>query len=638
MAGVPKSPDHNRHSGPVWSVAFSPTDRQVAASASDDQTIKIWNTATATCVRTLRGHTDWIWSINFSPDGQKIGSTSDDNTVKIWHVATGGCLRTIDGHGEGSCSKSLTFGVTKRFTIWSIAFSHNGEQIAAGTQDHTVEIWDTVTGRSLRTLSGHTRSVYTVAFWGNSLVASGSGDGTVKLWDIKSGKCLLTIDNIAVVYTVVFSHDGKQVASAGREVKTWDATTGTLIHTYKSEKATGVAAVAYSHDDTLIATVSENTVINIWTSSTAKHLRKLEGHENSIYSVVFPFHNRFIASSSSDGIVKLWSVSTGECIRTLLHGGREIWGLAFARGDQEIVSGSDRGTVKIWSVEAGTCLQEFKAHDKDLNYATMSHNGQQIATAAHDGKIKLWDVVYGSSAWFVTFSKDDKSVATCSDIGTVRIWEQATGKCSLVIQSGDSPVYSICFSPGSQYLAVAADNHLVSIFSNHALRSLRARRRLRGHTGPVWAVAWPSESRIISASNDRTLRVWDHEAYTCIRVIDVGTSLSSLHVDESYIYTETGLIELQNAEDSSSGKAEDAGSEKIIAADSNDLIVPASKDASRQHNYGLSSNRCWITDNGENVMFLPPTMKVLSSAVSRQAICIGCGTGQVIFLNFSSYE
>ncbi|KAL8299267.1 hypothetical protein RB593_009250 [Gaeumannomyces tritici] len=167
------------HSSSVFSVAFSP-DGQRLASGSDDNTVKLWDAATGACLQTLEGHNYSVSSVAFSPDGQRLASGSWDETVKLWDAATGACLQTLEGHN---------------YSVRSVAFSPDGQRLASGSSDKTVKLWDAATGACLTTLEGHSGWVRSVAFSPDGQrLASASGDNTVKLWDAATGACLTTLD------------------------------------------------------------------------------------------------------------------------------------------------------------------------------------------------------------------------------------------------------------------------------------------------------------------------------------------------------------------------------------------------------------------------------------------------------------
>ncbi len=158
------------HTSWVWSVALSP-DGQRLASASDDQTVKVWDAATGQESLTLKGHTGRVESVAFSPDGQRLASASGDQTVKVWDAATGQESLTLKGHtGE----------------VMSVAFSPDGQRLASASEDQTVKVWDAATGQESLTLKGHTGAVMSVAFSPDGQrLASASYDRTVKVWDAR---------------------------------------------------------------------------------------------------------------------------------------------------------------------------------------------------------------------------------------------------------------------------------------------------------------------------------------------------------------------------------------------------------------------------------------------------------------------
>jgi WD40 repeat protein len=183
------------HTSRVWSVSLNPTGR-ILASGDDDGKIKLWDIHTGQCIKTLEEHTNWVWAVAFSPTlpsslppgevGEILASGSGDHTVKLWDTRTGACFRTLEGH-------------TSR--VWSVAFSPDGKLLASGSSDQTVKLWDVATGECLKTLTGHTNLAWTVAFSpvGNNLsasdyiLASGSQDETIRLWNSSTGECIRTL-------------------------------------------------------------------------------------------------------------------------------------------------------------------------------------------------------------------------------------------------------------------------------------------------------------------------------------------------------------------------------------------------------------------------------------------------------------
>ena len=237
----------------MWSVAFSPDGRTIASASSDD-TIRLWDAGTGEEKLTLTRHTDYVRSVAFSPDGRTIASGSDD-TIRLWDAGTGEEKLTLTGHTD---------------YVTSVAFSPDGRTLASGSSDDTIRLWDAGMGEEKRTLMGHSGGVLSVAFSPDGrTITSGSGDDTIRLWNAETGEEKHTLmGHLDSVWSVAFSSDNRTIASSSRDntIRIWDAKTGT-------------------------------------------HKRTLTGHSDWVWRVAFSPDGRTLASGSWDGTVLLWEVT-----------------------------------------------------------------------------------------------------------------------------------------------------------------------------------------------------------------------------------------------------------------------------------------------------------------------------------------
>jgi len=531
------------HSEGVNSVAFSP-DGKTIVSGSTDETVKLWNVATGREIRTFRGHSGGVNSVAFTPDGKTIVSGAYDSTVKLWDVNTGREIRTFRGHSEG---------------VNSVAFSPDGKTIVSGSTDETVKLWNVATGKEIRTLSGHSELVGTVAFSPDGkTIVSGSGciertmdlytgklvpTGMVKLWDVATGKELRTFSGHSdAVWSVAFSPDSKTIVSGSRDktVKLWDAATGREIRTILGHFFT-VYSVAFNYDGKTVVSGSWDGTIRLWDVITGREINILSGRLYRIHSMAFSSDGKTVASGAtyedekSDDKIELWDIVTGRKIRMLSGHSELISSVAFSPDGKTLVSGSYDGTVKLWDVNTGREIHTFRGHSEGVNSVAFSPDSKTIVSSSIN--IKLWDAVTGREihtmsdrfVHSVAFSPDGKTIASeFSEVKgsfneegsyivggdvytvTIKLWDVITGR-EIRTLSGHSGgvlfVPSIAFSPDGKTIVSGSTDGMIDLWDVVTGREIHT---LRGNSWAVKSVAFsPDGKTIVSGSEDNTIKLWD---------------------------------------------------------------------------------------------------------------------------------
>lgn len=187
-------------------VDLSPDGALVAAS-SDDGMVRIWRRSDGSLVEAIRGGSERVPSVRFSPDGRWVAMAVTRTNELVLHDRRDGREITLPGHTQ---------------TARIVRFSPDGELLASAGDDLMIRLWSMKpghVGRLERELAGHRADVFALAFSpdGTLLASSGRG-GDVKLWDVPTGRCLVTFHpHDDMVFTLAFSPDGRTLVSAGRD-------------------------------------------------------------------------------------------------------------------------------------------------------------------------------------------------------------------------------------------------------------------------------------------------------------------------------------------------------------------------------------------------------------------------------------
>ncbi|MBI3823926.1 MAG: protein kinase [Planctomycetes bacterium] len=324
--------------GSVPAVSFGADERM--AVTDDSGLVKIWNSRDAQEPRNLRhGGKTSVTALAVHPNKRELAFGDGAGQVEILNRDSGAQLYQWPAPTDEP--------------VWSLAYSPNGDHLAAGRHDNTIQLGrpDSATPAVLK---GHDHRVYGVAFSPDSQrLFSGSTDHTIKIWDVATGKNLHTRrEHEHHVRGVAVNPQGSRLASVAtdRTVRIWDLATFRQLKTWEPHKDLGASSVVFHPDGKIIATGGESRDANIrfWDSETGAQLAVGMGHQRKVASVAFSPDGRRLVSTSDDGTVRIWEPRTGRLIITLNGHVAGSTTATFTPDGQSVISASWDRTIRVW--------------------------------------------------------------------------------------------------------------------------------------------------------------------------------------------------------------------------------------------------------------------------------------------------
>jgi len=423
---------------------------------------------------TLRGHTQPITASALSPDGKRFVTGSQDGTLKVWNTETGKDLLTLQGHVG---------------TVSNVAISPDGKQIASKGLDKNVHLWDAQTGKRLFSVVVQLYSPVPPAFSPDSrCIAIGMGDNSVKICDAHTDKELLLLKDDAARCTVfaAFAPDGKRIVTSGEgaSAKVWDAQTGAAL---------------------LTLTPTSHTPLQ----------REGQAISQICLNLVFSPDGKRLATESTDGSTRIWDAETGKELHTLAT---RITGnvmFAFSPDGKRLLT-SDNGTT-LWNAETGAALFTLKGITGHINMIAFSPDSQRILTAGADGCARIWDAHVGNELFafkghngpvvYAAFSADGKRIVTSSGDATAKIWNPTGDTGMRVLANNPRGISTAAISPDGTRIVSAGNDKIAHLWDSRTGKELFP---LDGQPVGVGAAAFsPDGRRVALGGQDGITRIWD---------------------------------------------------------------------------------------------------------------------------------
>jgi WD40 repeat protein len=282
-------------------VAFSP-DGKFLISWGHGRSIKVWREADGTLLQTLDDFSKDINQATFSADGSRLAVLTGDHVVRFWNVSADGALQALPAQVK----------ILDEFTL-----NANGSLLATWGLTDTVELWSTIDGTRQHRFGGHRlfedNAYYSVMFspQGDTLATTTLWDDRVRLWQVSDGALLRTLEG-QDTDRIVFSPDGATLATTGMDdhniIQLWRANDGTYLNTLHHTSSYGSISVAFSPDNTVVATGCSGDIIYLWRASDGGYLHTLTGHTGNITNLAFSTDGTILISTSVDGTRRMWGL------------------------------------------------------------------------------------------------------------------------------------------------------------------------------------------------------------------------------------------------------------------------------------------------------------------------------------------
>jgi WD40 repeat protein len=490
--------------GETIACALAP-EGSILAGADPRGVVHLWDIASGRECAELKGSTQAIGTLAFSPDGRTLAAAEADGPgaiqgggprdypIHLWDIATRKERRSCQGDSPA---------------MRDMRFSPDGRTLVSADDGSNLYLWDASTGRLRQVfpcpddlLDGH--YAFALSPDSKALIYSQKG-GRLFQWDLVAGKEKRHWDTgERSIRDLILTPDGKTLFSRGDSLRIWNLATGSELHVLPAHR-TAVRGIRFSPDGKRVASQDEALNLRLWDTATALPI-PLANLPSDSRVLVFRFSTdgRWLNALDADATVRVWDAACGKEVRRFRVG--------------------NKATIDWWErivhSDIGDGYSVIGLQEKNVAF----HPRQDIlAVFREDQHIHLWDLGGGRELHVLNghrgglealdFSPEGETLLSLGEDRTLRLWNLARGEEVQRFAGGRL----FAFSPDSQLLAWC-EKEVIHLWDRKAQKEVRC---LRGHRGGTDRVVFERDSTLLaSAGEDRIIRIWDTTTGAEIRAI-----------------------------------------------------------------------------------------------------------------------
>jgi WD40 repeat protein/serine/threonine protein kinase len=509
-------------------MAFGPDGKWFAMCGNDRPgagrsvpSVRVWNALSGEEAAVLRGADRW--GTAQPPPGVYFGLRS----LLVQSRIAGQTLAPAGGGLALPVQLAFDYEVTRldMLYLWpgeirSVAFSPDGQLVAATDTRGRLHVWERATGKMLFRRHAHPiPNKFANEVWftnptfspdGKLVATACSDDATFKLWDAKTGNFVRSLwqgplDKDEGFSQAVFSPKGKWIAAAGRNadrfpdptVRVWEVGPGRPRYIFRGTKP--FTCLAFSPDEGLLAAGNADNTLTIWELTTGQEVATYRSHERGVVAVAFR-DNRQVVSLDGNRTARTWDATRGPEYRTFRTW--TAWHAAISADGRRVAAAASQFDPKnrgfhtlVWDAETGQVLMKYENKWEGPRMVAFSPDGKQVASAISIGSTDSVVRVRDASTGVLIRNLPDQSPA-------------ALGPAHLLAQGF-----------GAQAMAPGA-GHWGPLILNLAALPVLKLEAFNVRAAPCDAVAWSPDGKLIaSGAQDRVVRLWDAATGAQVRAL-----------------------------------------------------------------------------------------------------------------------